>query len=79
MGTPRKCPECGTKLLRIVYGMPGPELFDEAEQGKVLLGGGCISFNDPTWGCSSCGWTYTPPRELTDEEKIYLEVFGRLD
>jgi rubredoxin len=79
MGTPRKCPECGTKLLRIVYGMPGPDLFDEAEQGKVLLGGCCISFNDPTWGCSHCGWTYAPPLNLTDEEKLRLEVLGYLD
>lgn len=79
MGTPRKCPECGTKLVRIVYGMPGPELFEEARKGKVILGGCCISFNDPTWGCADCGWTYSPPLDLTDEQKVGLEVFGYLD
>lgn len=80
MGTPRKCPDCGTKLLPIVYGMPGPELFDDAEQGKVMLGGCCVSFNDPTRGCPACGWEFTPPPpELTDEQNLMLELFGRID
>ena len=79
MGTPRKCPECSAKLVRIIYGMPDMELFEEAQQGKVLLGGCCISFNDPTWGCTQCGWEYTPPLNLTDEEKQRLEVLGYLD
>lgn len=79
MGTPRKCPDCGIKLLRIVYGMPDFSLMEDSEQGKVILGGCCVSFNDPTWGCANCGWEYTPPRELTEEEQFQLEVFGRLD
>ena len=79
MGTPRKCPECSAKLLRIVFGMPGIELFEDAEQRKIILGGCCVTFNDPTWGCPDCGWEYTPPRELTDDEKFRLEAFGYID
>ena len=79
MGTPRKCPECSTKLVRIIFGMPNEELFEDAQQGKVLLGGCCVSFNDPTWGCANCGWEYVPPLNLTDEEKLQLEVLGYLD
>lgn len=78
MGTPRKCPACRTKLVRIVYGMPDEDLFEEAQQGKVLLGGCCISFNDPTWGCAHCGWEYIPPLDLSEEEKVRLEVLGYL-
>jgi hypothetical protein len=79
MGTPRKCSECGTKLVRIVFGMPDMDLIEESQQGKVLLGGCCISFNDPTWGCANCGWKYTPPLDLTDEEKLRLQVLGYLN
>ena len=55
------------------------DLFEEAQQGKVILGGCCISFNDPTWGCANCGWEYAPPLDLTDEEKLRLEALGYLD
>ena len=79
MGTPRKCPECSTKLVRIIYGLPDEELFKDAQEGKFLIGGCCISGFDPTWGCPECGWTYTPPHELTEEEKLYLELTGRLE
>lgn len=68
MGTPRKCPDCGTKLVSIVYGMPGPPLFEEADQGKVILGGCDITGFDPTRGCPDCGWNYTPPEVLADYE-----------
>jgi hypothetical protein len=47
-----KCPKCGHPSIPIVYGMPGPELFEEAKQGKVALGG-CQVFNErPAWECT---------------------------
>lgn len=79
MGTPRKCPECSSKLVPIVFGMPNEQGIQEAEKGKIILGGCCVSFNDPTWGCAHCGWKYTPPLDLTDEEKLRLEALGYLD
>jgi hypothetical protein len=75
MGTPRKCPECKTKLVPIVYGMPNEELFNDVEQGKFLLGGCDITGFDPTWGCPEfeCGWRYTPPEVLAEYEKSRRE------
>jgi hypothetical protein len=50
------CPSCGSNaVIPIVYGMPGGELMDQAEAGKVALGGCCISDNDPDLRCTECG------------------------
>ena len=73
MGTPRKCPECSTKLVRIIYGLPDEELFKDAQEGKFLIGGCCISGFDPTWGCPECGWEYTPPEVLAEYETFLRE------
>lgn len=38
-----ECPLCNKKeLIPIVYGFPGPELFEESEKGLVKLGGCCL-------------------------------------
>ena len=68
MGTPRKCPECGTKLLRIVYGMLNEQGFQDAEAGKFMMGGCDIEDNHPTHGCPDCGWRYRPPFADDDKE-----------
>ncbi len=45
---PQKCPECGSlRVVKIVYGYPAPETFHEAENGKIALGGCCITGDDP--------------------------------
>ena len=52
---PRKCPVCGSKrVVRILYGLPAPEVFDDVEKGKIALGGCCITDNDPYWKCLDC-------------------------
>jgi hypothetical protein len=54
---PRKCPECGcTKVAYILYGLPAfsPELESELKEGKVVLGGCCVTECDPTWQCIEC-------------------------
>jgi hypothetical protein len=49
------CPQCGSKnALKIIYGYPSHELFEEAEQGKVMLGGCCISEDSPEFACRDC-------------------------
>lgn len=56
----RKCPRCGGKLVRIVWGMPDPTLMDEAERGQVAIGGCCVPGPDepsPFKECRECGWT----------------------
>ena len=59
----RRCPNCGAhSVVRIIYGYPGPELFERAERGEVMLGGCCISAEgDPTSGRPVCGWLSAPP------------------
>ncbi len=54
---PRKCPQCGSsKIAVILYGMPEPDLeFDKSlNDGDIVLGGCCISGDDPQWKCAEC-------------------------
>ena len=41
--------------IRIVYGMPDHEAFLLAEEGKIKLGGCCVSISDPEYYCKACG------------------------
>jgi len=51
----RKCPKCGScNSVKIVYGMSSFELFQEAEAGKVKLGGCCIIEGSPEYYCKDC-------------------------
>lgn len=51
----RKCPQCQSKnVVEILYGMPTKEAFDDAEEGKLLIGGCCISEDSPEWYCNDC-------------------------
>ena len=48
----RTCPTCGSKMIPIIYGMPGdPELFEKADRGEVELGGCVIWFDNPSRVC----------------------------
>lgn len=46
-----KCPTCRAGLTPIVYGLPGPELFEAAERGEIQLGGCDILFDNPSFEC----------------------------
>ncbi|OLT30759.1 hypothetical protein BJF79_38230 [Actinomadura sp. CNU-125] len=53
---PSACPHCGGGApIPIVYGLPGPDLFEEAERGEVALGGCVVWEGRPLWHCSACG------------------------
>jgi hypothetical protein len=53
---PSSCPQCGgRRLIPIAYGLPGPELFEAAERGEVILGGCLVDDANPLWQCASCG------------------------
>lgn len=39
------CPACGSRIVPVVYGMPGPGMFEDAEAGNIILGG-CV-IDDP--------------------------------
>ncbi|MDD2229543.1 MAG: hypothetical protein PHY48_09040 [Candidatus Cloacimonetes bacterium] len=49
------CPRCSSKdVLPIEYGYPGIEMMEDSENGKIVLGGCCVSDNDPTRECQKC-------------------------
>jgi len=53
---PPSCPACGSgDVVPIVYGFPSGELLRESEEGKVVLGGCCVTGEDPQWCCRKCG------------------------
>jgi hypothetical protein len=54
---PDKCPECGSeKIANIMYGLPAfsPSLKEKIKDDKIVLGGCCITNDDPTWKCVDC-------------------------
>ena len=55
---PLKCRHCGSKVLSIVYGLPGPVLQEAAERGELILGGCCIFPDNPDYQCPICGQRY---------------------
>ena len=64
-----------------------PKLQKSMEEGKTIIGGCCIGFDDPTWECSKCKqqiWKPIPKEELAElyphllpDEKNELEVWHR--
>ena len=50
-----ECPKCGSSnVIKIIYGLPSYELFQDAEKGKVKLGGCIIREDNPNWYCKDC-------------------------
>ena len=45
------CPECGSKMVRIVYGYPMGDLMERSMRGEVALGGCVVSGFDVTHLC----------------------------
>ena len=59
---PQECPSCGKRtLVELVFGMPGPELVEAADQRDLVLGGCCITptlaCDSPDLTCTTCNWT----------------------
>jgi rubrerythrin len=55
---PSQCPSCrSTRVARIQYGLPHftPELEEELDSEKVVLGGCVVFGHDPLWQCLACG------------------------
>lgn len=50
-----RCPKCLSKtIVPIMYGLPTEKAFLESQQGKLVLGGCCISDESPKWHCKAC-------------------------
>lgn len=45
------CPVCGAEAVRIVYGMPGPQLIEDLREGRIALGGCVVGEDMPKWAC----------------------------
>tara|TARA_B100000315_G_C14545429_1_gene572995 strand:- start:1536 stop:1751 length:216 start_codon:yes stop_codon:yes gene_type:complete len=61
---PKKCSKCGsTKIANILYGLPdgSDEFMEDLKEGRIVLGGCCVTDDDPVWECVNC------------EVKIYRE------
>ncbi|HPS33613.1 MAG TPA: hypothetical protein PKW57_08930 [Anaerolineaceae bacterium] len=51
------CPVCQSKrIAEILWGMPAfsEQLMEDLDEGKVALGGCCVSEDDPVWRCADC-------------------------
>jgi len=48
------CNAVGT-IRRILYGYPTQEMANNLD---VVLGGCCVTDNDPQYACTSCHWKY---------------------
>ena len=70
----KQCPKCGSEnAIPIVYGLPGAELFKQAEAGKVKLGGCCVEDDSPEYYCNDCDHEWNK-EEITD--KAYKQISG---
>jgi hypothetical protein len=50
------CPHCGsTDAVRISYGLPTVESFENSERGDFRLGGCVIGAESPDYECGTCG------------------------
>ena len=50
------CPDCGGRVLPVMYGMPGDEAMRAAERGELFLGGCMIE--DVAFRCDCGATTY---------------------
>jgi hypothetical protein len=49
------CPKCGsTKVAAIAYGYPSPEMIEACDRDEIVLGGCCVTEDDPDWHCNDC-------------------------
>ena len=50
-----KCPQCNSSdIIPISYGYPGFEMMEKSTKGKIVLGGCCITDNQPNKHCTEC-------------------------
>jgi len=67
---PASCPRChGTKINRIMYGMPSSRVkLYEPDRSDVTLGGCIVSGANPKWHCTSCNWRWVEKDDPRYEE-----------
>jgi len=58
LGRRAKCPQCGSRSIAAIgFGMPSwsAELEAELASGRLVLGGCCVTGDDPDRHCNGCG------------------------
>lgn len=51
----KRCAKCGAyDVVRIVWGEPTPAHGEAAKRGEIVLGGCCVTDDDPVMRCRSC-------------------------
>ncbi|MFC3338047.1 hypothetical protein ACFOEY_05975 [Paracandidimonas soli] len=66
---PNFCPKCGrATVVAIAYGLPDPSAFEDAAAGTFVLGGCCLSSDNPDWQCTSCEQQFHRIRDAEDAE-----------
>ena len=58
LGYEPKCPESGSKMLEIVYGIPDSETGKKAMKGELFLGGCMVGDDNPKYHCNNCKRSY---------------------
>ena len=52
---PSKCPACASdQVARIEFGFPSEKMLEQRERGEIVLGGCCVTEDDPKWHCKEC-------------------------
>ena len=80
--TTKSCHHCGSKeVAEILYGLPGTEAMAAAGRGEVVLGGCCVSPEDPTHVCRACGseWATSTRVIATPISEIFSDYFSNWD
>ena len=68
-----KCPRCGsTNTARILYGMPAfdEELVAKIDDGKIHIGGCCITGFDAKYYCNECKKKFVETAQIVNGEEI---------
>lgn len=58
-GKPHSCPACGHQpVASLLFGLPdmSDDLKRDVEQERIVLGGCCVTGDEPAWQCGQCGW-----------------------
>lgn len=75
----KKCPLCNNELVDIVYGMPGPDLFEKYERKEIALGG-CTIYEDeeqPVYHCYHCNKDFFKNMKEDINEYDFISHFGK--
>lgn len=73
------CHHCGSKeSAQILYGLPSEEGMAAAGRGEIVLGGCCVSPDDPTHVCRTCGseWATSAQVVTSAISEIFSDYFS---